>query len=139
MHLLDAPAVVDKIASQIIQQFGMGGMRAHASEVAWRGDDAVSEMIMPDAIHHHARRQGIGWIGEPSGQRAAAAGGVDARGRSNFSVAGIENRKEPGLHFVAFCETAASAQNMSGRCSGIQICHELALRKRRGLDGFERG
>src|SRR5580700_8431344 len=112
MHLLHAPAALYKIAGQIIQKLGMRGTGAHAAEIAGRGDDAVSEMIVPDAIHHHARGQWIRRIGEPGGQGTAAAGGIDASGRSDFRIVRIENRKESRLYFVAFRETAAAAQDM---------------------------
>src|SRR5437899_1306618 len=32
---------------------------AHAAEIARRADDAASEMVMPDAVHHHPRAERI--------------------------------------------------------------------------------
>ena len=56
-------------------------------------------MIVPDAIHHHARGQRILRVGKPLRQRGAAAGGFDVRRRHDLRRRRIEQRQEAGLHF----------------------------------------
>src|SRR5215467_301421 len=59
MHGFDRPMTLDESVCQIIEQFGMAGSIPELSKVAWRADDTGAEMVLPDAVHHHARRQ---WI-----------------------------------------------------------------------------
>src|SRR5207253_64518 len=57
MHRLEAPAVGDKLACQVIKQLRMGrSFTAHA-EVAWRSDEAATEMMLPEPIDDDARQQ----------------------------------------------------------------------------------
>jgi hypothetical protein len=75
----------------------MGGALAHDTEVAGRADDPASKVIMPDAIHHHARGQRILGIGEPTRQRGATSGRLDALERRHRRGLRIEDRQESRL------------------------------------------
>ncbi len=44
------------------------------AEVAGRRDDPPAEVVVPDPVDHHPRRQRIGRIGDPARQRSAALG-----------------------------------------------------------------
>src|SRR5262249_60515111 len=59
-QLLDAPALLDKSGRKPIQQFTVSFAVAHLAEIARRADDAASEVVMPDAVDHHASGQ---WVG----------------------------------------------------------------------------
>src|SRR4051794_39561210 len=67
MHLLHGPSTFDESLAQIIEQLGMRGCVAHKSEIIWSAYQAFAEVALPDSIHHHARRQRIGRIGQPLG------------------------------------------------------------------------
>ena len=78
VQLFDAPAVIDKVTRQPVQQLRMRGTGAHLAEIARRGHDPVAgEVLCPDPIGHHPRCQGVVGIGDPPRQREPAArGGV---------------------------------------------------------------
>ena len=48
---LQLPAVLNKIARQPVQQFGMGRPLTHDAEVRRRANEAATEMVQPDAVH----------------------------------------------------------------------------------------
>ena len=73
VHLFDAPAVLDKSSSEVIEQLLVGGSFAHHTEIARGADNSAAEVVMPDAIGHHARGERILRIGQPVRQRTAAA------------------------------------------------------------------
>ena len=54
MHFLHAPAALNKFRGEPIEKFRMRGLRTGEAEVVWGGDQAASEMILPDAIHENA-------------------------------------------------------------------------------------
>ncbi len=105
--MLDAEAARDEFVGQPIQQLGMRGTLAHAAEIVGRADDAASEMIMPDAIHHHARGQRIFGIGDPAGKLGARRGRV---GRSFGDAVRQQDTRRPHAHAVAFILIIAACQ-----------------------------
>src|ERR1043166_6639518 len=56
VHFLDAPTVFDEVMGQPVEQFGMSWPLPHLAEIVGRGDEALAEMPLPDAIDHHACR-----------------------------------------------------------------------------------
>ncbi len=59
VHRLHAPAALDELERQPVEQLRMRRRLAHLAEVARRADDAFAEMMLPDPVHHHARGQRI--------------------------------------------------------------------------------
>ena len=51
--------MLDKIDRQPVEQFGMCGKTARAAKVSQCLDNPASEVMMPDAIDKHPRRQGV--------------------------------------------------------------------------------
>src|SRR5687767_7122083 len=47
----------------------MSGPLAVFAKVARRGNDSTPEMVLPEAVHHHARGQRVFWIDDPLRQR----------------------------------------------------------------------
>ena len=58
----------------------MGRPCAKRPEVRRRGDQAPSEVLLPDPVHQDAREEGIGRIGDRGGQVQAPASPADSRG-----------------------------------------------------------
>ena len=71
--------LLEQLAGQPIEQLRMARRLAQAAEVAAAIHQAAAEVILPEAIDHHARRQRIVGRGQPVGQRRAAAGGLRTR------------------------------------------------------------
>ena len=76
--MFQAPAGADELGGQPVEQLGMRRPAAQAAEVAGRGNQTAAEMILPDAIHHHAGGERIILGSDPLGQRAPAACGDTA-------------------------------------------------------------
>src|SRR6185436_6798032 len=75
VEFLERPAVADEFAGQPVEQRGVSRARASEAEVVRRGDKALSEVALPDAVHEHADGEGVRGGGNPVGEREAAAGG----------------------------------------------------------------
>ena len=73
MQGLDRPTVGDEPGGKPIEQVGVARRPALLAEVVGRGDQTSAEVMLPDAIDHHARKQGVFRVGHPVGQLAAAA------------------------------------------------------------------
>ena len=132
---------------QPVEQFGMRGPLAHDAEIARRADDALAEVIMPDAIHHHAR--GAADSRDRSASWPAPCGGRWIRRRAGGTIlagAGIENREEARLHFFlrrvvdadrrgrawpARCGRGRSCPMPSGRSPGLMASNLRQLRFQR--------
>ena len=84
MERLEPPAVRDVPAGQPVEQLGMRRRAAVEAEVAGRGDDPLAEVVVPDPVDHHPRRQRIGRVADPArqGEPALALGGVLRRARA---------------------------------------------------------
>src|SRR6266566_4911661 len=50
VEFFDGPAIVHEVDSEIVEKLGMRGSFAAGAEVGWGGDEAVAEMVLPDAI-----------------------------------------------------------------------------------------
>ncbi len=66
------------------------------AKVAGGADDPLAEVMLPNAIHHHSCRQGIGRAGDPARQLHPAAAVGDRR----LVVAG-EDARESARHQLA--------------------------------------
>src|SRR4051812_48489497 len=55
----------------------MGRRRAELAEIVGRAHDALAEMVLPDAVNQHARREWMVGPGKPAGQLQPAAAVVD--------------------------------------------------------------
>ena len=64
-QLLHGPAIVHELRGQPVQQFGMRRHAAAMAEIAGRRHQALPEVILPDAVDHHARGQRIVFAGDP--------------------------------------------------------------------------
>ena len=83
MNGFDAPVLLNEFGSQPVEQFRVRGTFAHLAEVIRRSDDALSKMMLPDTVYHHAGGERIFGAGNPRGQSAAApgCGGIGRRFR----------------------------------------------------------
>ena len=97
MHGLHAPAPLDELGGQPVQQFRMGRGGPQLAEVSGRGHQAPAEMVLPDAVHHYPGRQGVIGLSQPPGQSqaspAAPLGLLDAVGPGLR----LERRRDSGL------------------------------------------
>ena len=66
--------LVDELGGQPVEQLRMRRRRALIAEVARRADDAAAEVVLPEAVDHHAGRQRVLGRGDPTRKRAAAMG-----------------------------------------------------------------
>ena len=57
----------------------MRGGRAELAVIVGRADDPFAEVMLPDAVDHHARDQRMLWAGEPLRELAPPAAGLDRR------------------------------------------------------------
>src|ERR1041384_1361256 len=57
MKRFQAPAVPDELAREPVKQFGMRRGRAGRAEIARRGHQAASEVMLPKAVDDDAREQ----------------------------------------------------------------------------------
>ena len=129
VHLLHAPTVFNKRGGEIIKQLRVGGPVAHHAEIAGGADDAAAEMMLPDPVHHDARDERILRTGEPVGQSRTPPRRIHARGRNNFGIRGVEDRKESRLHFFPRHIPIARRQDERlGRLAAI-INNGLRLRR----------
>ena len=71
VQVLERPAAFHKFRRKPVEQFRMRRLVAPESEIARRSDEALAEMVMPEAIHEDARRERIVAMGDPLGQRTA--------------------------------------------------------------------
>src|SRR5581483_5446133 len=84
LHVLDAPSAAHEFRGEPVQQFGMRWAIAHDAKVAWSSYNAFSEMMLPEAVHHHARGERIRRVGDPVRKRRSAAGRVEADWRNDL-------------------------------------------------------
>ena len=73
------PTALHEFVRQPFQQFRMRGRVAAHAEIVDRANQTLTEMMLPDAIHHHSRDQrarAVLGIGHPFRQGAPLLGGV---------------------------------------------------------------
>src|SRR5205085_11514878 len=82
-------------------------LAAGRAEIVRRSDKTLSEQPLPDAVHHHARRERIAAGQHPFSQLApAAAGGGDFRGRRVR-----EHGEKTARNFLAWVVHVAALEN----------------------------
>src|SRR5690242_8784813 len=93
----------------------MGWTVAVDAEIAGRAHDAFAEMVLPEAIHHHASGQRIRGGGNPFGQSQPASGAsADERNFGRF-VAACYGLQESWLYTLTAAREIAARENV-GRC-----------------------
>ena len=138
MHLFDAPAAFDEGVGQPVEQFGVRGAFAVDAKVGSGGDDAAPKVLLPNAIHHHPRREWIFRRGDPLGQRRAPTAGRElpvavALDRGGLSLAG-DGRKKTSFHHLARLAIVTADQNPRGRQGrAVRGAGDVAHRQRVGL------
>ena len=75
LHGFDAPALRNEFAGEPIEKFGMRRSRAARAEIAWRGHETPTEMMLPEAVDQDAGGERVGRTGKPVGQRRSPARG----------------------------------------------------------------
>ena len=71
MQCFEQLAAIAKFAGQPVKQLGMSRFGSHPSEVIRRRDDALSEVILPDAIHDRTPDQRVIRSRQPASQLRA--------------------------------------------------------------------
>jgi hypothetical protein len=74
MQPLERPLGVLELQSEFIEQFRMTGLASHATEVVGGVNDALPEVLQPNAIHDASPEQGVLWMGDPFGESASPIG-----------------------------------------------------------------
>ena len=77
MQCFQTPFVFNELCCEVIQKLRVRGERALGAEIIFRLYQAGTEIVLPQTIHRHARRQRVLGIHEPAGQvetTALAAG-----------------------------------------------------------------
>ena len=59
VQVLEAPAVVDQVAGEEVEQLGVGRLLALLAEVVGRAHDRPPEVPAPDAVGQHPRHQRV--------------------------------------------------------------------------------
>ena len=117
-----APAAGDELPCQPVEQFGMRRPVALQAEIVFRGDQALAEIGLPDAIDRHARRQ-----------RMVAARPASGQNRAGRAAAPRDQRRQhgrhAGLHRGAGLQKVAADVNVRFARLGPLAHHE------RGRDG----
>ena len=74
MQPFRAPALPHEFDSQPIEQFWVSRTRSGLTEVSRRGDDALSEMMLPKSVDDDSCRQRMLGTGQPLGERESQTG-----------------------------------------------------------------
>src|SRR5207247_5355248 len=115
MHGFDAPALRHEFTGEPIEEFGMRRSRATRAEIARRGHETPTEMMLPEAVDQDAGGERVGRTGKPVGKRRSPArgsrpeetrfrlgGGIGAFWSLTLLVlVALEDRWKSRLHFVA--------------------------------------
>ena len=135
VKFLDAPAIGHETTRHPVEQFRMGGLFTEPAEVAAGRDKALAEVVLPDAVDHHAGAERILRVGQPPGQLGAAPSRL-RRGRNRMDVGRpLEKKCEiTGIdHLVAF------AWNRHRSGLGTDVAHGVGDGQRSRLGLIERG
>ena len=68
MKTFDSPLSIHKFCGEPVEQVRVGRRIALEPEVVWRPDDGFAEMVLPEAIHHHASGKRVAAVSDPSGK-----------------------------------------------------------------------
>ena len=116
VHLFDAPAFARKLNRQPVEELGVGGWVTHHTEVVERGDDAASEVMVPDPVHEHTCGQRVPLGGQPLREREAPAGRAPV-GPGNFRrrIAVGRDLDETRRHHRSQVERVAADEKVTRR------------------------
>ena len=84
VHVLDAPAAVDKLVGEKIEQLGMARAVAVETKVVGGSHDSLAEVILPNAIDHHSGCQRMFRAGNPVRELRTRSAGVWRQPRRAF-------------------------------------------------------
>ena len=73
MQPLDAPPVFHELRRQPVEQFGVRGPFAGHAEIVDGPDDATSEVVLPDPVHHDSRGERMVRPRQPASESETAA------------------------------------------------------------------
>ena len=125
VHRLDRPARGDEVGGQPFEQLGMGWRRASQAEIRRRGHDRLTEVVLPDPVDHHPRRQGPGRaFGEPAGEGEAAA----TLGREVDGAVGFQDLRHAAWHHGP--ELVRVAADLELRVGRLPVADGVGLRGR---------
>ena len=65
MDVLEAPATVDQLSRQPVENVWVRGLLSRKTKIVRRTHQALAHIVLPDAIDDHPRRQRILWAGNP--------------------------------------------------------------------------
>ena len=71
MDGFEPPSTTDEFARQPIEQFGVRGLGSLDSEIIGRGDESLTEMVLPQTIDDDSGEQvagTVGGVGHPESQ-----------------------------------------------------------------------
>ena len=98
--------------------FGCDGRSPVLPKFAGRAHQTHTEVMLPDAVHHDAGRQGMVGLSQPFGQGQTPPGGFGAPVEL-FDPVGpqlsVEHRRHPGQHQIPGIGVFAPSQNPGGR------------------------
>ncbi len=113
--MLDVPTRPDELDGQPVQQFRVGRRRALGAEVLHRADDAVAELLVPEAVDVDPGRQRVVLVEQPFGQAEAVARQVLGPGQHTGD--GL------GLHRLSRLVVEAVVQHERGARRGLILHH----------------
>ena len=113
VHVLDAPALFDELGRQPVDQLRMDRAPAVLAHVAGCLHQPFSEVVLPDPVHHDARRQRILRARQPTGQLLAPAPAPAFQIHRLGVPAGRHHK--PGLHHFLLERGVASLEQEGGR------------------------
>ena len=76
LNRFDMPTIGHELRGQPIQQLRMRRVSPHRAKIVRRRHNALAEMILPQPIDNHPRRQRVIVTRQPFGQRRSAAGRI---------------------------------------------------------------
>ena len=80
VQLFQRPAgIVHEPIREPVEQFRLRGNGAHEAEIVGGGHEALTEVLLPDAVHNHARGEWILRAGDPLREAEAALRGLFTR------------------------------------------------------------
>ena len=83
VHLLDAPAARDELRREPIEEFGVRRLLTLRAEVSGGRNQALSEELLPHAVHGNSRCEWILRRDEPAGECEAVLGANSGQRRQH--------------------------------------------------------
>ena len=125
MQPLERPLVLDELAGEPVEQFGMRGGRAADAEVVFGGDEPLAKMMLPDAVDDHPRGERVVRPCQPVGQVLAAAARLVSRQRI-----APEHGQKASRHLVTGPRRLATLLDLD--VFPLAVGHPIGRRKGRG-------